>query len=218
MSVDTHHFRGVNIVSVYANLENGLYDSLQIKPLTSVVRSPLRVSDNDMTLTSRITTIHSYPGFNEGTVRYMCRSRNGNLPQYGEITEADENEIFHCMYCIRSHQYKYSVGIPIGKSNDGTYRLVDVFCNIRCALAELANRESMRRVRLDYSNSRNLLREMCSRSNLNLDEIMPAPCKSLLKIFNGPLDHDQFADSMLYTLDNTIPRVFLQNQLDYFIN
>lgn len=109
---------------------------------------------------------------------------------YGEkYSQLHENEKYNCMYCLMRIE-KDPVGIPIRREviNDEIhFHMIDVFCSISCALAELLARVGNNVI---YGNSYEYLYEI----SLAFTGKAPqsAGDKRLLKIFNGHLTWEEF--------------------------
>ena len=173
-----------------------------------------------MTRTSRQANINKFPGFNgeAGTITYMITGQDGQEnPIYGEI-DTKQGGTLRCMYCIKTFPIEENVGIPVSVGLDGVYLVEDAFCSLRCCLAELNIRVNRTDLEMNYSNSLNLLREMCKNSGIDLDTVRPAPCRRLLFIMNGPLSYEQFSEDLYYVIENKPPTISIFSKYDFFLN
>lgn len=99
----------------------------------------------------------------------------------------DNGTEVNCMYCLRATTTP--VGIPV-RRHGNCYNMVDVFCGLRCAYAEVkCRRDSI------YVDSSTLLVDLWRRAGNDAASFEPAPDRRLLKIFNGPMTWEQFHDT-----------------------
>jgi hypothetical protein len=138
--------------------------------------------DNAIQMTEKV---HPYTRSSLTTISYMYSFKK----VYVEHQPAPP---FNCMSCIISCNHA-PVGIPVAKTyledNRPCYHVIDMFCSFQCAYLELRQRQHLP----IYSNSVVLLFDMWSKgTGLPHEELKPAPDKLLLKIFNGPLTHEEY--------------------------
>jgi len=96
---------------------------------------------------------------------------------------------YNCMNCIRKIQDK-PIGIPIKRESKGEktyYHMIDIFCGISCAYAEVLIRMINNPI---YDNSIEYLSEI----SLNMTGKLPRPAKDkrLLQIYNGEMTWEEY--------------------------
>jgi len=114
----------------------------------------------------------------------------------GHYTRYVDGEPVNCMYCLRprSEWPGEPWHIPVAKehgSREIIYHGIDIFCCAECTLAEC----NARRLASNplYVTSIVLLHEIyVKRTGRNSHDLKPASDRRLLRLWNGPLNHNEF--------------------------
>lgn len=196
------YFRGCSLSDLISEYLSGKYKELTVgipviketsvnsKPIISA-KIPQNVRNYEFTNPSGKSFVY---------VGYRIQE-NG---RYGEIRFS---EPANCMNCLGKVNPEFAIGIPIAKEEslmikqqygfESIYHMIDIFCHIRCAYAELRKRISYQNS--IYTNSIIYLSEIYEKTTgLSFSSLKPALDNRLLKIFNGPMNEEEYHKDTKY--------------------
>ena len=190
------YFRGVDLAYLAERYLKGEFINLT-NPLP-VDTSVLNESPQKIVTIKDTTNTVSYQldiggGQSFACIGYKVKDKDG---RYAFL---DPQKEYRCMYCLRTIK-KNPLGIPIRREEKSSgilyYHMVDTFCTINCALAELQRRLS----NCIYSQSMILLAEIHHKcTGEDISKMKPSSDQRLLEIFNGPMSWDEFhSNTMTY--------------------
>lgn len=205
MSSTTFYLRGIDLVDLAQKYVQGQFTqmttTLSVSTNTTVNTSQVISVTPKSTLAARNHEFTNESGRSFMYIGYQIKDGG----KYGEISPGQPA---NCMNCLKKVDPKHARGIPISKDSgshikrsygvDTIYHCIDIFCWYRCAKTEL-------RKRLRYSNniyaySMVYMAEMYeSDEGKTFSDLEPAPDNRLLKIFNGPMDYEEYHGDLKYS-------------------
>lgn len=201
------YLRGVDIIALTKAYLQGQYVNVSTRPPVTIVPSTFQ--------NEKIQSVVSKTTVNTKSHEFTNDSGYGSFVLVGyrikegcKYGECNPGSPANCMHCLRSVDPNTAMPIIVAKDSgshikekygyDVLYHGIDIFCHFSCVLAEL-------RKRLCYGNhiydhSILYLCEYYERATgLPFSELKPAPDNRLLKIFNGPMDYDEFHSGLKYS-------------------
>lgn len=173
------YLRGIDISKLTKKYLSGDY-----KNLNEVSKFHIESENEEPSLITSVP-IHQEKNIPSSSQIAMINYKIYNNQQYSRL---DPSKRYNCMYCLRPIE-ESPIGIPLRREKIEEityYHMIDVFCSVDCALAELLIRAN----NPHYASSSEYLTEV----SLALTGKYPRPAsdKRLLEIFNGQMSWEEF--------------------------